>query len=87
MIFMPFIKFNEKKYEIKDNYLDLKSKGIKDITLIEGLENITNLEALNLRNNQITEIKGLDILSDLKRLYLNENRINEITGLEKIQSL
>ena len=87
MIFMPFIKFNEKKYEIKDNYLDLKSKGIKDITLIEGLENITNLEALNLRNNQITEIKGLDILSDLKRLYLNENRINEIKGLEKLQSL
>ena len=47
---MSFVKYNKKKYEIKDNYLDLKSQGIKDITLIEGLETLTNLEALNLRS-------------------------------------
>jgi len=84
---MPFVKYNEKKYAVKDNYLDLKFKEIKDITLIEGLEKLTYLEALNLRNNQITEINGLGILSKLKRLYLNENRINKIKGLEKLQSL
>ena len=84
---MPFVIYNEKEYKLDGNYLDLQSKGIKDITLIEGLENLTNLEALNLRNNQISEIKGLDMLINLKRLYLSENEITEIRGLDKLHNL
>ncbi len=84
---MPSVKYNGEEYKIKDNYLDLKSQDIEDITLIEGLENLTELKALNLRNNRITEIKGLDDLQNLERLYLDGNQITEIKGLETLQKL
>ncbi len=87
MIIMPFVRYKGKKYEIEGKYLDLQSQDIYDITLIEGLENLIHLKALNLRNNQITEIKGLSKLKKLERLYLNRNQIVEIKGLDALQNL
>ena len=45
--------------------LNLLGEGIKDITEINGLEALTELQVLNLSKNQITEIKGLEPLNNL----------------------
>lgn len=67
--------------------LDLSHKDIESITEIKGLENLINLEALILSDNQITEIKGLETLTNLEKLLLCNNRITEIKGLENLTSL
>ncbi len=72
---------------MQGEYLDLSFKQIDDITKIEGLEELTKLEALNLRNNQIKDIKGFEKLINLKRLYLNGNKISEIKGLDNLNKL
>jgi hypothetical protein len=62
--------------------LDLSGKGIKDISEIEGLETLSDLQVLNLSDNQIVEIKGLDNLTKLTELDLSNNYIKEIQGLD-----
>lgn len=48
---------NGKKIYVKGEALDLSSKGITDISEIEGLESHTNLQELSLFGNQITALK------------------------------
>lgn len=76
----------EKKI-VKKNKLKLKKIGITDISEIEGLEKLINLEELDLRKNNISEIKGLNTLTNLTILNLRKNQISEIKGLEKLINL
>ena len=43
--------------------------------MIQGLENLINLDGLLLSINQIKEIKGLHNLTNLKVLTIHENQI------------
>lgn len=70
-------KYNGITYPISGIYLDLNSRGIRDITLIENLKDNSHIEALNLRNNLITEIKGLEVLPNLK-IYLDSSEISSL---------
>ncbi len=72
---------------VKGETLDLISKGINNISEIEGLESLTNLQELTLSENKITEIKGLEALTNLIILTLSENKISEIKGLESLTKL
>jgi len=45
---------------------------------IEGLEECTNLQVLNLFNNKIQKIEGLDTLTSLQQLSLGKNQIGKI---------
>ncbi len=74
---------------IKNNLLtlELSGKGIKDISEIKNLETLTELQVLNLSNNQIDEIKGLDNLTKLKELNLYNNKVTEIKGLRNLINL
>lgn len=67
--------------------LDLSLNRIRDITEIKGLEELTELQALDLSGNQISEINGLDTLINLVELDLSSNRINEIRGLANLTNL
>ena len=73
------------------NYLNittiniLKSKNIN--LLLDKLYKFTNLQVLELSNNQITEIKELDKLINLQEIYLRNNQITEIKGLDKLVHL
>lgn len=73
--------YNGKEYRVEKHFffltLDLSSKGIKDISEIKGLKNLTKLQVLNLNNNLISEIKGLETLTNLKKLDLGNNPIYE----------
>ncbi len=73
--------------KVKRNKLKLIGMGITDISQIKGLENLTSLSALNLKNNFITEIKGLEHLTNLDKLNLSGNQITEIKGLEYLNNL
>jgi len=85
------VEFEGKLYEVKIKKglktLKLYNLGIKDITELKGLDNLTDLQVLNLAGNQITEIKGLENLRSLERLLLYNNQITEIKGLENLTKL
>ncbi len=77
-----------KKVGIDDfGHLNLYNRGISDISEIEGLDELTSLQALWLSENQIKEIKGLNKLASLQALWLSGNQIKEIKGLNKLTSL
>jgi len=97
---MEYVRYKGKKYEVKrwepmyegdkptlDGTLSLRGQNIKDITEIEGLDNLIYIKDLDLAENQITEIKGLENLKGLNGLDLSHNQINRITGLENLNTL
>ena len=67
--------------------LDLSGKEIKSINEIKNIETLTDLQVLNLSNNQINEIEGLDNLTKLEILDLSNNKITEINGLKNLINL
>lgn len=83
-----YVEFKKGFYEFVINKkLDLRERGIKEITDIKGLDTFTELEELYLYGNEISEIKGLKHLKNLKKLDLSGNKITEIKGLENLKNL
>ncbi len=67
--------------------LRIEDSAISDISEIQGLDKLVNLEELQINFTHITEIKGLDDLIKLKTLNLECNKITEIKGLENLRNL
>ncbi|MFO8019113.1 MAG: AAA family ATPase, partial [Promethearchaeia archaeon] len=84
---MKYVIYKEEKIIVKDNTLNLYRKGIKDISEIHRLEQLTSLKELNLSYNLISDIKGLDHLTHLECLNLEHNQISEIQGLQNLTKL
>ncbi len=74
-----FVMIKGKKHYVeergKNTILNLNGLGITDITEIEGLDSLTNLYGLSLRENEIKELKGLEQLTNLRWLDLTYNPI------------
>ena len=68
-------------------WLELDGKGIERISEIEGLEELTRLEFLSLRDNKIKRLDGLDHMVNLENLMLVNNKIEKIEGLENLENL
>ena len=73
------------------NYKNL-NLGSQNLTTLEPLEGLTQLESLNLNNNQITleDTKSQEILqamTNLKSLYLNNNKITNIVTINSLKNL
>ena len=64
--------------------LDASDRGISDLT---GIERLTRLAALALRDNQIDEIDPLSALVELVLLDLDNNRITDISPLAALRNL
>ena len=64
--------------------LNLRDKGIKNIS---GLEYAVNLVDLNLRNNKIVDIGPLAKLVKLEKLTIRENKIEDISPLAELTKL
>jgi hypothetical protein len=58
-----------------------------EITQIEGLNRLVNLEELDLSQNKIGKIEGFDHLLNLKVLRIGHNPIRKIEGLGELQKL
>lgn len=61
----------------------LHAKG-KGVTSLVGLENLTQLEYLDLRDNNISDIDKISLLTNLHTLYLDDNLIDDYTPLKSI---
>ena len=69
------------------SFLCLCEFNIKEITKLEGLEELVDLCDLDLSYNKIREIKGLEKLVNLEELNLSNNKILEIKGLKTLNNL
>ena len=63
---------------------DASGRQISDLT---GIENLTNLAELNLRENVISDLTPLANLTNLTRLVLAVNEITDLTPLENLTEL
>lgn len=54
---------------------------------IDGLDGLTKVENLNMRQNLITKIENLSHLTTLKQIDLYDNHIEKIEGLETLVQL
>jgi len=82
-----FVTVRGIKYYVEYGTLDLHGIGITDITEINGLEHLKNLQILDLNGNLIKDINGLDNLINLQELHLNDNQIEVTNGLETLTHL
>lgn len=58
--------------------LEAKGKGIKDLS---GLDKCTNLQLINLANNEVADVTPLKGLTNLQSLDLSKNKIADIAPL------
>ena len=56
--------FKGKRFFVENGVLDLNSQLIYDISEIENLDTLKNLESLVLSGNKISEIDGLESLTN-----------------------
>ena len=70
----------DKVKEISETY----GKGITDIT---GIEYLTNLESINLNNNNITDFTPLSNLQNLNSLYIELNDCVDFSSLSNLSNL
>ncbi len=61
--------------------------GNNEITKIENLDHLINLQVLNLENNQITKIECLENCIDLQVLILEKNQIQYSLNIYKKYNL
>ena len=54
---------------------------INQITKLQNMHNLTNLQELSVQNNKIAVIEGLTSMTKLRRLNLSFNRISKLEGL------
>jgi len=78
---------------IKDRLLYLPNLGelwLNDYDLTslpEGIENLTNLKELYLRNNELTSLEGIKNLTNLEGLHLSNNELTTLKGIDKLTNL
>ena len=65
----------------------LSFSGKKLTEVPKGLEKLTKLHTLYLRDNQLTDVKGLEKLTQLRALHLDRNQLTDVKGLEKLTQL
>ena len=65
-------------------HLNASDQGISDLT---GLEQATNLQVIELQNNQISDVTPLATLTNLQTLTLSGNQISDVTPLVVLVNL
>ena len=73
-----------RKYNVNAEKIELKNKGLEEITCIA---NYKNVKALDLRWNKIKDIKPLENLQKLEVLKINFNQIENVKPLLNLPNL
>jgi Leucine-rich repeat (LRR) protein len=69
------------------NTLQLNGSFTNKITVLEGIENATNLSSLFLNDNQILDLSPLAGMGQLRKLHLRNNDIKNLAPLLQIPNL
>ena len=64
--------------------LDLKGRGIKDLT---GIEKLRSLESLDISHNEVTDVWPLSTLYRLRELNISSNNVLDIMGVKDLPAL
>ena len=72
------------KYNINSEKIELKNKGLEEISCIVNYKNVKNLD---LRWNKIKDVKPLENLKKLEVLKINFNQIQDIKPLLNLPNL
>ncbi|MFX0083752.1 MAG: hypothetical protein ACFE94_18530 [Candidatus Hodarchaeota archaeon] len=75
------------QYRVQSKSLELKNKGIKTLSDIEGLNRLWYLKKLDLSQNQISSMIGLESLINLRVLKLSHNHIQHIESISSLNNL
>jgi len=59
----------------------------KQLTSLEGIENLVNLKVLYCDGSQLTDLKGMEKLTNLKRLFCYNNQLTSLEGIENMVNL
>jgi len=59
----------------------------KELTSLEGIENLQNLQYLFCNRNNLTTLKGVENLSNLQQLQCSNNNLNSLEGIENLKKL
>ncbi|XP_036119920.1 leucine-rich repeat and coiled-coil domain-containing protein 1 isoform X3 [Molossus molossus] len=70
-----------------DSTLHAINLHCNNISKIEGIDRVWNLQHLDLSSNQISQIEGLSTLTKLRTLNLSCNLITRVEGLEALINL
>ncbi|XP_059528301.1 leucine-rich repeat and coiled-coil domain-containing protein 1 isoform X8 [Myotis daubentonii] len=70
-----------------DSTLHAINLHCNNISKIEAIDHVWNLQHLDLSSNQISQIEGLSTLTKLRTLNLSSNLITKIEGLEALINL
>jgi Leucine-rich repeat (LRR) protein len=81
------VQYKGKEIKVSHDWLNLSNRGVGDIGELKGLDRLTQLEGLNLAQNQIIKISGIVTLTRLQSLNLSGNKITRIEGLDTLAQL
>jgi Leucine-rich repeat (LRR) protein len=59
----------------------------KNLTNLEGIENLSNLQILYCDYNQLTSLEGIENLINLQILYCDYNQLTSLEGIENLSNL
>jgi len=59
----------------------------KNLTNLEGIENLINLEYLDCDSNHLTTLEGIENCKKLTHLYCNDNNLTSLEGIENLVNL
>ena len=57
------------------------------LTSLEGIENLVNLQKLNCSHNRLTSLEGIENLVNLRQLYCYNNQLTSLEGIENLVNL
>lgn len=63
------------------------SCSFSQLTSLEGVEKLVNLQKFDCGNNQLTSLKGIENLVNLQKLYCSNNQLTSLEGVEKLVNL
>jgi len=75
--------------ELKKPFDQIKSLDCtgRDLTDLEGIEKLVNLEYLFCYDNQLTSLKGIENLVNINWINCSNNRLTNLEGIENLVNL
>lgn len=83
---MGYVTHESRKYYLEENTLIMEDCNIKEISDLEGFENLVNFRDLALDNNEISKIDGLFHLKNLVRLDICSNNLSNKEQLAELKA-